>query len=137
MTRTPLGIRNNNPGNLRSTKQYWKGQVGEDSSGFAVFSEALWGIRAMVLQLLRYQDTYGLRSPLRIISRWAPPSENKTLTYAKYIAEGFGADLEYELDLWNPWTMEKLVNLIITYENGQNPYPQEIIQGAVLEAFRR
>ena len=80
-----LGIRNNNPCNIRYSKlNSWKGQTGH-SKGFCKFSSMDYGVRA-VLSLLRiYRFHYGLDTIRKIISRYAPPTENKTDYYISFV----------------------------------------------------
>ena len=58
MEKLPRGIRNKNPGNIKlGTK--WDGLADEQSDPvFCVFSEAVWGIRALMRILLTYRFTH-------------------------------------------------------------------------------
>ena len=58
------GYRNCNPGNIDyNERNRWQGQVGIEARGrFAVFSEHRWGIRAIAVLLITYQDRYGCDS---------------------------------------------------------------------------
>lgn len=76
-----LGIRNNNPCNIRySLLNTWKGQIGH-SKGFCKFSSIDMGVRAVLALLRSYRYHYGLDTIHKIISRFAPPSENNTPAY--------------------------------------------------------
>jgi hypothetical protein len=47
-TDLPIGLRNNNPGNLRPSNAYeWQGQIGVNFN-FVVFEDVAWGIRAFI-----------------------------------------------------------------------------------------
>ena len=75
-----LGVINNNPLNIRynlSTK--WKGQAGANK-GFCVFTDMVYGYRAAIVLLCNYQRK-GYDTIRKIITRWAPPSENNTKAY--------------------------------------------------------
>lgn len=81
---TTLGIRNNNPLNIRfSTKNNWRGQTGENK-GFCVFSHESYGFRA-AYKLITTYISQGNNTISKIISKWAPPTENDTESYIKFI----------------------------------------------------
>lgn len=75
-----LGIINNNPLNIRySPSTKWKGQAGANK-GFCVFTDMIYGYRAAIVLLCNYQRK-GYDTIRKIITRWAPPSENNTEAY--------------------------------------------------------
>lgn len=80
---TPRGIRNNNPGNIRWGSD-WKGlkkDGKQQDPSFCVFETPEYGIRALAKLLQNYQLLYGLNTPRKIINRYAPPTENETVSY--------------------------------------------------------
>ena len=81
----PLGIRNNNPLNIRRGKTLWKGEIRPPQpplgGAFCQFESMEWGIRAAFCLLRTYVRKYRLNCIADIISRWAPPSENDTSQY--------------------------------------------------------
>ena len=84
----PRGIRNNNPLNIRRSKDKWKGmaQVQTDSA-FVQFESLEWGWRAAFYLLTRtYYHKYRLYTIRQIISKWAPPNENKTDAYINNVS---------------------------------------------------
>ena len=123
-----VGLRNNNPGNIRwSASNNWQGQTGQDSNGFCVFDTPQDGIRALAVLLLNYYNKYDLNTVENIITKWAPPSENDTVTYYTDVADAMGVNPGDTIDLTDPNTLTALVNAIITEENGINPYPDNVI----------
>ena len=81
----PLGIRNNNPLNIRfSPMNNWKGQTGSNK-GFCVFESLEFGYRAALVLLSNYQRK-GYDTVAKIVSHWAPASENDTEAYIDYVA---------------------------------------------------
>jgi hypothetical protein len=86
----PLGLRNNNPGNLRPGEP-WKGMIGTNQ-GFVVFQDIAYGIRAMATDIGNDIRLDGLNTLTKLISEYAPPSENDTQAYiSKMVAyTGFG-----------------------------------------------
>lgn len=127
----PRGIRNNNPGNIEKGDN-WQG-LAQDQSGdsrFAVFSDPVWGIRAMAVILRGYQSRHGLNTIRGIISRWAPSSENNTEAYIRQVAEGSGFGANSPLNLNDPTTLRRVITPMIRHENGQQPYSlSQIIEG--------
>lgn len=121
------GIRNNNPGNLEYNQGIqWQGQTGTDGR-FAVFSDALFGIRALAKTLKTHQTKYGLNTISGIINRWAPPIENNTTAYIAAVAKAVGKTA------YTPLTADdypKVIAAIIKQENGINPYPADLIKQA-------
>lgn len=135
MTNTsPLGIRNNNPGNIRKSEDKWQGLTQPQPEGpFFVFENPIYGIRAIARLLINYQDKYGLRTIGQIITRWAPPSENNTRAYIDSVAKRTGIAADEQLDMHVYEDVRPLVAAIIWHENGQQPYSnQQIDKGLVL-----
>ena len=98
--RTPRGIRNNNPGNLRRNGDPWQGLAERQGDvEFFTFKSAIYGIRALARTLIAYQDKHGLRTIRQIISRWAPPNENNTNAYIRAVAADTGQDADQILDM--------------------------------------
>lgn len=83
----------NNPLNIRFVAiNHWRGSVGE-YAGFVMFSDVYYGLRAAIVLLNRYIK-FGYNTPAKIISRWAPSTENNTVNYIKYVCfhAGFTRD---------------------------------------------
>lgn len=82
-----LGVRNNNFGNIRfSMLTKWQGQTGENH-GFCVFKSYEYGIRALYILLRTYIEKHKLTDVCDIIDRYAPLSENDTLSYIRFVSE--------------------------------------------------
>ncbi|CUJ41202.1 phage tail tape measure protein%2C TP901 family%2C core region [Achromobacter xylosoxidans] len=127
-TGTPRGIRNNNPGNL-----VYVGQTGaskEANGRFATFSSAQEGLNALAAQLRRYGQR-GLNSIQSIVNTYAPASENNTGAYANYLAQKMGIDTNTQFDVnSDPAALAALIRGIVEYENGRNPYSNDMINQA-------
>jgi hypothetical protein len=126
------GLRNNNPGNIRDDNGYldssdWVGQIGVDGDGFAIFDTPVNGIRAIV-RVLRSYDKRGLNTIGKIISTWAPPSENNTQAYINAVVKKVGKNSSEKI-----YTSDypKLVSAIIAHENFVNPYPDDILNAGI------
>ena len=77
------GIRNNNPLNIRRSKDQWQGlRAVQTDAQFCQFETLEYGWRAAFYLLTRtYYHKYRLYTIRAIISKWAPPIENKTEAY--------------------------------------------------------
>jgi hypothetical protein len=88
----PLGLRNNNVGNIRPiTGDTWQGQVGVNS-GFVVFEDLSWGIRAFATNLYSSITKHNTDTLAKYITRYAPPSENDTTAYINHVAAYTGIE---------------------------------------------
>lgn len=118
------GMRNNNPGNLRSGY----GQVGTDSGGYAVFPTREAGYNAAARQLVGYHNA-GLDTINAIVSKWAPASENDTQAYIASVVKsmnrkGFDVGAFSRLNLRDSGMLKALLDSMINHEvgNGAEPY---------------
>ena len=86
---TPRGIRNNNPLNIRRSKDKWKGMSAQQTdAAFCQFESMEWGWRAAFWLLTRtYYHTYRLFTIRAIIQKWAPPHENNTKAYIDNVSK--------------------------------------------------
>lgn len=116
-TGLPIGLRNNNPGNLRITNDVWKGQVGSDS-GFVTFSDLAWGTRAMAT-VVAHDISKGLNTLASYINSYAPPSENDTAAYIARMSNltGFAPDQPFVMSLD---TIKQIVKAQMKIELGDN-----------------
>lgn len=90
------GLRNNNPGNIRKDGTHWKGEVEPSrDAAFKQFESMAWGYRAMFKCLNTYSRKYGLDTIRKMISRWAPPSENDTDPYGIRIVRRPGKRMDH------------------------------------------
>ncbi len=129
------GIRNHNPGNIKRGSD-WDGLATEaemtpaqrDESVFCVFRDATWGIRAMVLLLAKYQGR-GEKTVARMIATWAPQSDaNPTHGYVAFVAEHMHIGLDEEFSVRDFELARRMVEAMIAFENGTQPYEDAIIE---------
>lgn len=115
----PRGLRNCNPGNLRITKDQWKGlrSVQEDKSFFQ-FTEMKWGYRALIRTLQNYRRKHGCQSIADFIRRWAPPVENNTSGYISRVCKDMMVPDCYVPDVDDKDTMCSFAAAISQVENG-------------------
>ncbi|UAW58428.1 internal viron protein D [Escherichia phage vB_EcoA_ASO2B] len=126
------GIRNNNPGNIRVSKDQWEGMTGDDGS-FVTFDSPESGVRALGKNLLSY-GRQGYDSIEKIINRWAPPNENDTKAYIDSVVAATGIPATQSLDLSNPDTLSALAQAISFHETGSR-YNPEVYQKGVERAL--
>lgn len=132
------GERNNNPGNLREDpgdKTKWIGErATDDDPIFEEFETAHYGIRALAKVLLNYQRQRRLRTIDEMIARWAPPKENNTAAYARFVARKAGVAADTPVSLRDLGLLQRLVTAIIWFENGRCIYSEDQIKAACLAA---
>jgi len=140
------GERNLNPGNIeRSSANKWQGRLSDadyrntteyrrNGARFEVFSAVEWGIRALAVLLIAYQDRHGLRTISGIINRWAPGHENDTGAYVGHVAKLTGFAPSALLDLHSYADLAPLVRAIVTHENGRCIYSQATIDDGLFRA---
>lgn len=116
---TPRGIRNNNPGNIRSGNA-WKGLHGS-RDGFDWFVDAAHGIRAAAKLLQTYQTAHDLNTVEKIIGRWAPPEENDTGAYIMAVSIWSGFEKDEPIDLYHYDTALRILRAMFRMENGKPP----------------
>jgi len=120
--KTPRGIRNHNPGNIRWGDP-WQGLIPKakrTDTAFCQFTSAAYGIRALACTLITYQDKHGLRTIRQIITRWAPPADrNNTSAYVDAVARQTGHAPDQKLDMHDYKQVRAVAEGIIRVENGK------------------
>jgi len=95
------GLRNNNPGNFRVGIN-WDGAISENN-GFIVFSDTIYGIRAMALNLYNNYYLYNKKTLFDFINKYAPSSDNNnpyeySLSVARDVGIGINDDMQLTFD---------------------------------------
>lgn len=126
------GIRNNNIGNIRVSKDQWEGATGDDGS-FVTFDTPDSGVRALAKNLMSY-GRQGYDSIEKIINRWAPPSENDTQSYIDSVVAATGIPATQSIDLTNPDVLASLSEAIGYHETGSR-YDPEVYKLGVSRAL--
>lgn len=95
----PRGLRNNNPGNLVLTNIAWQGKIPKPQNNdtnngvvvkhFEQFTNLEFGIRAMLKDLIN-DINKGKNTINKIISEYAPPTENNTGVYIQSVSKTLG-----------------------------------------------
>lgn len=131
----PRGMRNNNPLNIRRGKTPWIGEVqyiervATDKSGnecktreydrsFCQFSELKYGWRAAFKLINKYIEVYKCDTIRKIITRWAPPTENNTSNYVKHVCAWQNLDADAKITTDNHDVLIPIVIGMMMVENG-------------------
>lgn len=115
-------VAKNNPFNIRFSKNNrWFGQNGQNK-GFVRFSSLDCGIRAMIILLRNYRK-FGLNTIKGIVNRFAPPTENNTDAYLRFVAKETQILLDQKLESEDQYI--RLMYAMSVFEG--NPVPRDII----------
>jgi GH24 family phage-related lysozyme (muramidase) len=120
MQTVPRGIRNNNPGNIEmNAANDWEGRVplSQNTDGrFEQFTSFAYGVRALII-LLRNYIRGGRNTITRIFEAYAPPAENNTQNYIRFVSERIGISATDVVPLTRN-NVRTLAQAIARMENG-------------------
>lgn len=125
------GLRNCNPGNIRrsGTCRYRGEKSAITDPEFREFAAMEWGYRALFTLLHTYRVRYGLTTLAAFIARWAPPSENSTDAYLRFVAERTGIGADAPLDTLSRKDMIPVAAAMSEVENGVKADWREVERG--------
>lgn len=127
--KTPRGIRNNNPLNIRIGNT-WLGEVPNPTdSDFEQFVHVKYGLRAAFCILRRYIRRYKRNTIRKIVTAWAPSSENNTERYIELVCKFGCLDPDVEIHYEDSTTMCSLVQAMARVEVGEF-IPLQVIEDA-------
>jgi hypothetical protein len=127
----PRGLRLKNPGNIRPGAGFY-GESGDDG-GYAQFESDEAGIRAIQRLLRTYGNEYGINTLRGLANRYAPPSDNNpTGNYIDFLSGKTGFDPDQEINLAEQGS--SIIPAIIGFEQGQQPFSQELIDRSIRAA---
>lgn len=110
------GVRNNNPLNIRLTRDKWVGLCKEQTDKeFCQFTDPLFGFRA-AFRIIHNQFKKVFQTIQSIVYRWAPPSENNSAAYALFVARKVGCSHLDVLDYDDVELMVLIVQSMAYYE---------------------
>lgn len=119
--RSPRGVQNNNPLNIRYVKRNnWRGRrkVKADPN-FEEFDTLLYGFRAAFILLNKYMNVYGCCTIDSIINRWAPESDNNNPELYASTVSGWIKFPSYQTFEFFDWPVViPLMLAMAKYENG-------------------
>lgn len=110
------GERNNNPLNLRISKNAWIGILTSQDGVFEYFQNNFFGYRAAYLCLKKHHNR-GCDTIAKLINKWAPPVENNTNAYIEFVSEQMGIDANVKLQ-WSYDVVFLLMYYMCVFENG-------------------
>ena len=124
------GERNNNPGNIR-IGQPWQGLATDQADpDFCQFTDPTWGIRAIAKILHSYAEE-GVMTLRQAINHWAPSTENDTVSYVADVSAQTGIQADITISLMEYDDVMPIVKAIIYHENGEQPYPQSVVDAGL------
>ena len=130
------GLSNRNPGNIRQSAVRYKGEVRPSRDpAFKQFESMPWGYGAIFVLLDTYRIRHGLDTIRGMISRWAPPSENRTEIYIRAVADAVGIADDRPVDTRDRTTMLRMAAAISRVENGTAADMDDVERG--WELFRQ
>lgn len=131
-TSIPRGYRNNNPLNIIISPENWPGKVSPNTDGkFEQFTSMAYGYRTAFVILRTYINKRGCDTLSKIITRWAPPDENKTSSYIQTVCDITGFKPNTYINPYSKTQMTSLVYAMSIVENTRKIMPdtQAINQG--------
>lgn len=123
------GLNNKNPLNIRRSTVVYKGEIASTDKAFKQFSSAAYGYRAAFMCLKTYQARYGLNTIRKMITRWAPPTENSTSNYIYTVSERSGIPADAIIDANKKDTMIPIVSAMSYVENGVPAFVPDVENG--------
>lgn len=127
---TPV-LAHNNPGNLVKSNSHWVGEVHKQGR-FTAFKSSHYGLRALCIVLLRYEQRHKIRTVEQLVNRFAPKHENNHRKYVNFLCKKLGVTKRQKISISK--VMPILVPAIIQYEHSRMPYNKAQIQLAILDA---
>lgn len=113
------GLRNNNPLNIRHSKDQWQGRREKQTDkSFVQFKSRVYGYRAAFV-LLRNYITKGKDTIGKIIAKWAPSSDgNNTQSYINYVSSTTGISASHTLRWEDKDDLVEIVRSMAHMESG-------------------
>ena len=128
----PRGLRNNNPLNIRHNADVFQGETKGNDASFKTFVTMPYGYRAAFATLATYHSR-GWNTIEKIISHWAPPTENDTEKYIANVEKWSGVPRGKELTAANGMDYIMIVAAMSAMENGRNADISDVQAGFNLQ----
>lgn len=127
----------NNPGNIeKSTGVKWNGEYSCSRPRFACFETMPQGYRAMFLLLRNYITQHKANTIGKMISRWAPSSENDTNGYISFVEKQSGINRNTVINENDIDSLTKIVSAMSHMENGAKAVAKDVEAGRELAKER-
>lgn len=113
------GLRNNNPLNIEDKPwNRWQGLVNNPKEKrFCTFDTRAHGLRAALI-IIKNKIKRGCNTPKKIISEWAPVSENNTKNYIQFVVNMAEIDRDQILNFEDKETICYFAQAMATMECG-------------------
>jgi len=128
----PRGLRNNNPLNIRHNADVFQGEIKGTDKSFKTFSSMPYGYRAAFVTLGTYLSR-GWNTIEKIITHWAPPTENNTQAYIAKVEKWSGVPRNKILTAVDGADYIMIVATMSAVENGINADINQIKAGFSLQ----
>nr|DAU80913.1 MAG TPA: virion protein [Caudoviricetes sp.] len=109
-----LAVRNNNPLNIKAIKTPWKGQIGTDRHGHAVFDDPAHGIRAAANVLINYYLRHGLDTLNGVVGRFCTGNREQ---YVAYLSRRLGLRPDESFNILD--RLPELLQAMARFESGK------------------
>lgn len=125
--------------NIKSVLSGWQGQTGKTKEGFAIFAGPEWGARAFVRNARTQYMSRGCTTLSQFITKFAPPSENDTKRYLRFVCARMGLKANEDMQLFdrrgtpNKRTLVMLMKAMCKFESGIEAPDSVILKGIELE----
>jgi hypothetical protein len=129
---TPRGLRNNNPLNIRHSAEQFQGETTGADQAFKTFISLPYGYRAAFITLATYRSK-GYNTIEKIVTRWAPPTENNTGSYISNVERWSGVPRHKVLTATDGTDYIMIVAAMSFIENGKNADITEVRAGFNLQ----
>ena len=126
------GLRNNNPLNIRHSKDVFRREIKGKDKSFKTFKSLPYGYRAAFITLATYLSR-GWDTIEKIIAKWAPPTENNTESYIAKVEKWSGIPRNKELTVADGADYILIVAAMSFVENGRNADISEVKAGFNLQ----
>lgn len=124
------GLRNCNPGNIRKSCVKYEGEVVPSRDiEFKEFRSMAYGYRAMFVLLDSYRSKYGLCTIRQMLGRYAPPTENFTEGYVRFVSSRTGIAPDEIVNTRAARDMIPIVAAMSQIENGVPAIISDIEEG--------
>lgn len=120
-----------NPGNLVKSRSDWVGET-ERQGRYTAFRSAHYGLRALCIVILRYEQRHHVDTLEKFVHRFAPPSENNCRKYINFLSSELGIGRRQKISL--SAVLPSLVRAVIKYEQGSMPYNNAQVMMAIVSA---
>lgn len=134
--RKTYGERINNPGNLEFAHQKGASLDIFNNHKFATFKTAQEGMDALSRQIGLNFNRDKLNNISKLITHYAPPNDNNTAAYIATLAKKLGVGATQALNLNDAEMRKKLMEAMVTVEQGRNSYPESMYQQAIQSTIK-